>query len=331
MPEQSILQFPRVTDALRGRAAALSRPTAQAGLHRSAPRVRIRLLEDLVLYVGDSELPLHSRKAQALVAYLVLTPGMKDSSDRLAGLFWSESEDVKARASLRQLLHVLHATFEAAGVKALSADRSHVSLDASLFKSDLDEVLASVDRGVPTDTLVNEANLTDLFLRGYEDIDPSFHTWLTIKREGVRQMVIGKLEAQLAGPSHNPEALKRIARALSQIDPTHEIACQKLMQACIDSGNPGGALAAYRQLWHCLEEEYDIEPSTATQGLAVAIKSGCVSPAGSSSVDRVDDNAGGTSDADPVLSLAIKLALSWITKWEAGRAVEPSSIRLCAR
>ena len=52
------------------------------------------------------------------------------------------------------------------------------------------------------------------------------------------------------------------------------MACQYLMRACLASGDAVGALAAYKQLWEHLEQEYDIEPSPATQELAVAIKRG---------------------------------------------------------
>jgi len=259
-----------------------ARLAAHGRAHRIKPLMRISLLEGMTLRVGDREVALTSLKAKALIAYLVLAPGMKETRDRLVGLLWSENEDAKARASLRQLLHVLRDTFDAAGLAGLSADRDQVSLDASLVVTDLDGLLASIDRGEPDDSLSDDAGITDALLRGYDDIDPSFGHWLTIKREGVRRLLIRKLEAQLTDASHRPEAIKGIARALFQIDPTHEVACQKLMHACVASGNAGSALAAYRQLWECLEQEYDIEPSMATQELVVAIKSGTyASPAAS--------------------------------------------------
>lgn len=323
MPVHSISQIRSVASAYGGNAAVVLRAPSRTRLHRSRPSIRIRLLDDPALYLGDRELPLSSRKARALIAYLVLTPGMKESRDRLAGLFWSESEDAKARASLRQLLHFLRETFEAAGLDGIAADKSHVSLDGSLFKSDLDDALASVEQGMPADILVNEVNITDSFLRGYDDIDPSFGSWVSIKRESVRQMLIRRLEAQLSDASHPSEAVKRIARALFQIDPTHEIACQKLMQVCIASGNAGGALAAYKQLWDCLEEEYDIEPSAATQELVVAIKSGHVLPVANPAAGISKESTTGGGEADPMFSLAVKLALSWLTAWESGRPAGP--------
>jgi DNA-binding SARP family transcriptional activator len=238
------------------------------------PLVRVSLLDGLNLHVDGREVRLNNRKAKALIAYLMLTPRMTETRDHLVGLLWSEAEDAKARASLRQLLHSLRDVFDKEGLVGLSTDKTHVSLDGSSFATDLDCALASIDRGDPVESLLTEACITDSFLRGYDDIDPAFGSWLAIKRESVRQLLIRRLEAQLSNASLQVEATKRIARALIQIDPTHEIACQKLMRACVASGNTAAALAAYRKLWECLEREHDIEPSMATQEIVVAIKSG---------------------------------------------------------
>jgi DNA-binding SARP family transcriptional activator len=293
--------------ALRGRAPS------------PRPSVRVSLLDGFALHFEGRELSLNSCKARALIAYLVLTPGMKETRDRLIGLLWSETEDAKARASLRQLLHCLRDTFDREGLQGLYADRVHVGLDDSVFVTDLDQALASVDRGDPTSPLVNDTCITDSFLRGYDYVDPSFRSWLTIKRNSVHQLLIRKLEAQLCETAHFPEATKRIARALFQVDPTHETACQTLMRAYVASGNAGGALAAYKRLWDCLEQEYDIEPSRVTQELVVAIKSGSYQAAAAGSDPRrSNDGAQRAEEVDPVILLALKLAVAWMTASEPG-------------
>ena len=277
------------------------------------PLIQISLLDRLALRIGDREVPLSSRKAKALIAYLVLVPGMRETRDRLVGLLWSETEESKARASLRQLLHGLREAFYKEGLVGLSTDNIHVSLDGSVFATDLDGALASIDRGDPVDLLVNEPRIADLFLSGYDDVDPSFGAWLTIKRENVRQQFIGRLETQLSRALHSTEASKRIARALFQTDPTNETACQHLMRACVASGNTGSALAAYKQLWECLEQEYDIEPSAMTQELVVAIKSGSYRAPIPRHWPPTESNVVRNAEAiDPVVLLAVKLAVSWM-------------------
>jgi len=241
---------------------------------RKMPSVQLTLFGGIHLQIGDRELMLKNRKAKALIAYLAFTSGMKETRDRLIGLFWSESNETKARASLRQVLYVLRDTFDKAGFNGFSSDDFQVSLDSSRLTHDLGRALASIDQGHPIDCLVDLPHITDTLLAGFEDIDPSFSDWLDIQRESVRQRLIRALEAQLLVTSHAAANIKSIARALFQIDPTHELACQKLMRAYVETGDIAGALLVYKRLWTNLENDHDMEPSTATQDLVVAIKSG---------------------------------------------------------
>jgi DNA-binding SARP family transcriptional activator len=146
--------------------------------------------------------------------------------------------------------------------------------------------LASIDQGHPIDCLVDLPHVTDTFLAGYEDIDPSFSDWLEVQRESVRQRLIRALEAQLLVGSRSAANTKSMARALFQIDPTHELACQKLMRAYVETGDIAGALVAYKRLWTNLEKDHDMEPSVTTQELVVAIKSGTYQPLFNSLAER---------------------------------------------
>ncbi len=296
--------------------------------HPAQPILRVSLFDGIALHRGSREIVLSNRKARALIAYLAATPGMRETRDRLVGLLWSEVEDSKARASLRQLLHSLRDTLEKEGCAGLSADNFHVSLDESLFVTDLDCALAGIDRGDPADWLVSQPDIADAFLRGYDDVDPSFGSWLTTRRENVRRLLIRRLEAQLSTHSDQAEATKRIAHALFQIDPTHEIACQHLMRSCIAAGNTGGALSVYKQLWTCLEQEYDVEPSAATQELVVAIRNGTYRPptAGFETCNVAHANV---QDFDSVIRLAVQLAIAWAAKSEPGVGLDaPALMRL---
>src|SRR6266702_4380363 len=53
---------------------------------------------------------MHSAKILALLAYLILEAGGRHSREKLATLFWGESPDAQARASLRQGLYSLRQT-----------------------------------------------------------------------------------------------------------------------------------------------------------------------------------------------------------------------------
>lgn len=83
--------------------------------------LRISLFGGVTLRVGARQIELNNRKAKALIAYLVLTPDVKETRERLVGMLWSETDDSKARASLRQLLHVTREALETAGYADLLA------------------------------------------------------------------------------------------------------------------------------------------------------------------------------------------------------------------
>ncbi|MFC7689444.1 hypothetical protein ACFQY5_07200 [Paeniroseomonas aquatica] len=82
------------------------------------------------------ELRLRSRKARALLGYLLLTDGGEESRERLVGLLWSEAGEAKARASLRQVVHELREALEAVGCHALRAGRLSVSLHGTAIAAD---------------------------------------------------------------------------------------------------------------------------------------------------------------------------------------------------
>ena len=289
----------------------------------SQPPIRVSLLDGFALHVCGREVQLTSCKARALVAYLVLSPSMRDTRERLIGLLWSETEDSKARASLRQLLHCLRETFEKAGVQGVLADKVHVGLDEALFATDLDRLLVEVDRGDPGEHFVAEGAFSESFLRGYDDVDPAFRGWLAIKRESTRLLLIRKLENRLAQVAPVSEDAKRTAAALFGIDPTHETACQALMRACVAAGNVGGALAAYKRLWDRLDQEYEVEPSRATQELVVSIKDGTYQPAGTPPALAATEQAPPAAELSPILLLAVKLAIAWTTAREAAGSTLP--------
>jgi DNA-binding SARP family transcriptional activator len=249
-----------------------SHRTANPPRRKPTPSTRILLLDGIAIASGTRQIVLGNRKASVLLAYLALTRGMRESRERLIGLLWSETEPSKARASLRQLLYWLRETFEQQGLRGLAIDKQHVSLDPAAFATDLDLVFQAIALGHPTDLAASEMCITDTIMSGYDDVDPSVLAWLRVMREKLRRRMMATLEDHLSDAPGSVERTKRAARALLQMDPAHEVACQHLMRALIKSGNTAGALAAYSELWEYLEQTFDIEPSPTTQALVVSIR-----------------------------------------------------------
>lgn len=226
-----------------------------------------------ILYDGRA-VQLANRKSRALLAYLLLTDRGREKRERLVGLLWSETEDTRARASLRQALYESRAALSAAGYEGFEADKFDIGLRAASFEVDIIKVLEQVKAGVPHRLLLEHERLTDQLLDGCDAIDPAFDLWLTAKREAIRQRIERDLETSLRGSPPGGPHLEDLARAILNLDPTHEEAARALMNARHTAGDTAGALAIYKKLWDLLDAEYDTEPSRDTQDLVAAIKLG---------------------------------------------------------
>ena len=234
----------------------------------------LALLGGFAMNLSGDEIRIAIQKGKALIAYLVLSPTQNESRERVAGLLWSESEEFHARASLRQTLRQLRQAFDDAGIDVLEADRSGIRVDLNKVDLDVQRVLDAAGQGETTPLMFQTRRLTDVLLRGFEDIDPAFRTWLMVQRQTLFDQLTVLLEAAVAEERHDPTSAKNAAAALAQIDPTHEGACRFLMRAYAMDGDVSSALRQYKVLWDLLDDEYGMEPSEATQDLVAQIKSG---------------------------------------------------------
>jgi adenylate cyclase len=110
-----------------------------------------------------SEIPIKSRKARALLAYLALPPGKPRSREQIMALLWSERGDQQARSSLRQALSGLRKDLDEDGLSALQITDESLTLDPARV---------IVDPAAPGDVLLDGLHLTD----------PAFEEWLRDER-----------------------------------------------------------------------------------------------------------------------------------------------------
>src|SRR5688500_17831161 len=80
-------------------------------------------------------LTFRTKKAQALLAYLLLHPRRVHRRESLAALFWGEMTDARARGSLRHALHELRRSLAAAPA-ALQIEGDTVGVDVTGFDLD---------------------------------------------------------------------------------------------------------------------------------------------------------------------------------------------------
>ena len=94
------------------------------------PALTLSLLGGFRARLDERSLTL-SKKAQALLAHLALSPGHTQPRARLAGLLWGDRADEQARNSLRQTLFELRRVLGPGGERCLIADHERVALDPS--------------------------------------------------------------------------------------------------------------------------------------------------------------------------------------------------------
>jgi len=217
-----------------------------------------------------------TRKATALLALLAATGG-EQSRERLAGLFWPEADDSRARSSLRRTLSV---TGAAVG-PALVVSRNALALDRSSTWCDLwefERLTASGDAG----SLGEAADLyRDDFLAGFALRGcPEFDDWQRFVAEDLRQrfgaVLSGLVAARIAAGELDP-ALQSARRWLA-LDPLHEPAHQTLMRLYAWTDQRGAALRQYRTCVRVLERELGVTPLSETTLLYQEIRASRLPP-----------------------------------------------------
>jgi len=234
----------------------------------------ISVIGGVFLTYGGREIILNNRKSRAMVAYLALSQTAVERRERLAGLLWSEFSEQNARATLRQSLHECRQAMLAAGGLPLIGDRTTIGLQPGSFRVDLHDLMDAVAGQEVPDILLRQDRLAEALLAGFDDLDPSFSSWLTARRQTLHDSIVRGLEAGYRDLAMPRWRRRRMAEAVLLLDPTHEAACRALMQCAAEDGEIGAALRAYDELYRLLGDEYDQEPSVATQELVATIKLG---------------------------------------------------------
>lgn len=242
------------------------------------PILSVSVLGTVSVAVADRPIRIKNRKSSAVVAYLALSETLSESRERLVGLLWSESEEDKARGSLRQTLRELRALFGEAGYEGFRTDKLAVEIDRPSIELDLWAVIGDAEAGRAHPLLLERPRPTDTLLDGLDDLDSAFRVWLLAKRETIHNRLLRALETALRDRKVEAGRRADIAAAILNLDPTHEEACRHVMTTRVEAGDVSGALRAYKALWDLLDSDYDMEPSAGTQQLVADIKSGVFEP-----------------------------------------------------
>jgi DNA-binding SARP family transcriptional activator/Tfp pilus assembly protein PilF len=226
------------------------------------------------LSVGGKDIRLANRRARALFAYLALGEVRRERRERLASLFWGDTNDRNARSSLRQVLFEARDALGLFGCSALVSERDYVEIVADAIDVDLAAILRQVEDGLVPDALQTQPRAAETLLAGYEDLGSAFEQWIREIRRAAQDKLLRALEKGYEDTALPRKQRRSLAEAALRLDPLHEAACRSVMRLAAEDGEIGPALRAYAGLYEQLGRELDMEPSIATQELVAHIKQG---------------------------------------------------------
>lgn len=214
-----------------------------------------------------------SRKARALLAYLVQREGVEVARTTLTGLLWGEREEAQARASLRQSLSELRGTLGAAG-DAIEAGKESITWSAGAAQLDtrlIETAAKSEENAVLAEAV---ALYTGEFLEGLAIDEPGFDEWLMAERERLR-LLAAAISAKLLKSAEERGSLEEAINhglKLLGLDPLQEHVYRSLMRLYAAQGRPDAALAQYERCEHELLSQLGLKPDAETEALASSIR-----------------------------------------------------------
>ena len=241
-----------------------------------ADSLRICLLGPVSVEIDGKPLVIASKRARALLAYLVRRQGAEAGRGVLAGLLWGDRSEAQARASLRQTLSELRAALTDANPLPLSANNESVTWmpgSSWVDAEELERALAST--GV--DALRNAVRLVrGEFMEGFVLDEPAFEQWLATEREHFHQMTYAthfRLMEQVEAVGDFDAAISYGLKLVS-LNPLGEQAHRALMRLYAAQGRPDSALAQYERCKSELASQLGVQPEPETETLARSIKAG---------------------------------------------------------
>jgi DNA-binding SARP family transcriptional activator/tetratricopeptide (TPR) repeat protein len=241
------------------------------GTHEPSHGLRIRVLGPLDIAVDGAPLVVDTRKAQAILALLVIDR-RPFARDELAALLWPDADDMSAHGALRRTLSVLRA---ALGNRWLVVDRTSVRLDDAGLQVDL----RAVERAAASSDLRTLRQGADAargpLLAGFSLRDsPDFDDWRAMRATGAERtvaLVLDRLVAAAEAAGETALAIDAAGRRVD-LDPLDEAAHRRLMGLLARTGDRAAAIRQYRACVATLDRELGVAPLAETTDLYEAIR-----------------------------------------------------------
>ena len=236
--------------------------------------LEIRLFGGFELRREGRELdPLPLRAARSLLAFLVLNRERPHTRDLLAGTFWPDFDESRARRRLSQALWQIQTSLrreegERYIIGAPDTVRFNAEADFSLDVDRFNELVitagAATDNLEETELLQKAVDLYtgDLLAGFYDD-------WLFPTQDELRSRLLEALErlTELAMGRGDHDAALRPARRLAHEDEFNEEAHRKVMRIAVLAGRHSEAIKQFEECRRILSEELGTEPSPETMAV----------------------------------------------------------------
>jgi DNA-binding SARP family transcriptional activator len=209
-------------------------------------------------------------RIQALLAYLALHGGVRQSRQYLAFLLWPDSTDAQARSNLRTLLHRLRAALPDPDT-FLTIDSQSVcwqagasfTLDVVEFETALAQAASARQIG-DADT-IRAALERALGIYQGDLLPDCYDEWVHTERDRLQRLACDALEdlVELLELHRDYTAAIAYARRLLRLDSLREPTYLILMRLYAASGDRAGALRVYHSCATTLRDELGADPGPA--------------------------------------------------------------------
>jgi ABC-type oligopeptide transport system substrate-binding subunit/DNA-binding SARP family transcriptional activator len=234
------------------------------------PALHLSLLGSLdICYEGQPLTKPPTLKSQSLLAYLAIHRQRPQTRERLAGLFWGERPERRARRSLTTAMWHIRRCLPDESLLLSDAQSVQFDPQADLWV-DVDEferLLSSPD----SSSLRSAVELyRGDFMDGYYD------DWVLDERYRLETLytdALARLMTCLEAEADHGSALN-IAQRLLDLDPLREDAHRLIMRACCRLGRRNAAFEGYRRCQEIVARELNAEPMAETTALYQAILNG---------------------------------------------------------
>ena len=219
-----------------------------------------------------------TRDIQALLSYFLLQRHRTHSRETLAGLFWGDNSQEKARGSLNTALWRLKKALEPKGIPRgtyLNARPGEVGfnkesqywLDVEVFENAINRILKSSFKTIEEPQVVELENTLKLY-KG-DLLEGFFDDWALREREKFRSLYEKCLFYLLQYYGFQGAYDKAIAygQHILELDPLRERIHREMMKLYIDNGQRTKALRQYDICRYMLATEFGVAPMEETQAL----------------------------------------------------------------